>query len=175
MKRILIFFAAIAISLSVYSQSVTIDLKDLTQDQKEVVQKISKDQQKTEHWWDGLGKEIGEATNGILAAFKDNAVELSKEDLGKEIMFLVTWKLLWMDVIRIIFGIFTFIMIHIFVGKSYFSTFKRRILDYDDGKKKKWEYTTKDNQFWEYPNSAAFVHALIYFSGLGVTALIFFA
>lgn len=55
--------------------------------------------------WVGLGKEVGIAVNGCLEAINAELVKLSETKLGKRAIFLVTWKVLYSDVLGLFIGI----------------------------------------------------------------------
>lgn len=55
--------------------------------------------------WVGLGKEIGEATNDALGAITTNADAFSKTGVGHFVMFMVAWKVLGNEALRVMIGL----------------------------------------------------------------------
>ena len=55
--------------------------------------------------WAGLGKEIGEGVNSALMAIEGSATRISETTLGKTAMYVVVWKFVGKDIIRITIGI----------------------------------------------------------------------
>jgi hypothetical protein len=124
----------------------------------------------------GYGKEIGIAVRDGLTAIKDVTLELSKTDVGKVTMYLIVWKVAGKDIIRLSLGIILIFISIILVTKSYFRTFRRRILIKNAGlfKEKEYKILTEDDSFWEYPNAAAVMHVVVMVIMIGISAIIMF-
>ena len=115
--------------------------------------------------WSGKGEEIGRAVgsavNGALSAITDNAEKFANTKVGHFTMFIVAYKVLGKDFIRIIIGIPFLILILIFtLSYMYRNFFPKKVISKitGEGKDKIKEYiispdftkfnNTDQSQFW---------------------------
>lgn len=70
--------------------------------------------------WVGLGKEIGEATNGALSAITTQADSFSKTGVGKFVMFMVAWKVLGNELVRVGIGVPMYLLLVIIWCYSFY-------------------------------------------------------
>lgn len=111
--------------------------------------------------WAGIGQEVGIAVREGLTAVTDVAVDFSETNVGELTMFLIIWKIAGMDIIQIFVGLLLFIISTVIVTRSYFRTFKRKILIEGGWRQpKKWEEKKVDD-YWDNPNAAAFLHFIV--------------
>lgn len=109
------------------TSKILISKKDLTQEQiqryesNKTVENISQ--------WVGLGKEIGVAMNEGLNALTTNAVNFSETELGRFTMFIIAWKVLGKDAMRIFIALPAWLLIMgLFVWSYRRSCFPNKIL-----------------------------------------------
>jgi len=113
---------------------ITVPVKDLTAEQ---LAKIEADktlavmEQKMETYgkWVGVGGEIGTAINDGLGAVVTSAEQFGKTEVGFFTMTLIAWKVMGKDLVRIVLGMFLFIImtyIMIFMWKRFFTDRKIR-------------------------------------------------
>lgn len=130
--------------------------------------------------WAGMGEEIGTAVSGALTAVKDVSIEFADSDLGHFTMLMVAWKVMGIDVVRIVIGVFLIFLGWIFTLKSYFKTCTPTRL-YENGRqplfmrpfKSSGPYTIV-NPMWN-EGGGAFLHFVVMASFAGVGALIMFS
>ena len=124
--------------------------------------------------WVGLGKEIGAAVNESLTAITTTAANFAETDLGRFTMFLVAYKIIGKDIIRIGFGVVWAIFISLMALYLYRNNSSRtvllsRIWNKED---KKFDKTYKlIDADTDYKNTAI----IIFCVGLALTPLIMFA
>lgn len=105
---------AIICSMGMFGQSVTISddcLKNLPEETQKYVREhaVSNDP--------GIGTEIGMVINETFQAISDNTIKLAESDLGKSAIFILSWKLLYKDIIGLIVGFFLLIIIVVIMTK----------------------------------------------------------
>lgn len=105
----LLLFTLLLVTTPVMSQvrpdtsSVTIPRSLLTSQQLEAANQTARIE--TYGKWVGLGKEVGEAVNGSLAAVTDQTSKFADTNVGKFTMFIILWKVLGDDLLGVIFAI----------------------------------------------------------------------
>ena len=97
------------------NEKITVNTNDLTVDQLAKIQleQANAELQKkldTYGKWVGVGGEVGTAVKEGLTAVVDVADKFGKTDVGKFTMYMVAWKVMGKDVIKIIIGLLFFIV-----------------------------------------------------------------
>jgi len=189
MKKVTLIIIGMLFSMLSFSQkTINIDTTGMSPSLKAEIEKqmkVNEITNKIETYgkWAGMGREIGIATKEGLTAVKDVAIDLSNSNLGKTVMFLIVWKVAGIDFVRIGIGILLTIIGTFLVSKSYFRMFTNRRLTSSTGfflwRTKNYEYVDEKNKYGEYNNYAnraiaQFMHAVIWFAVLGVSALVAF-
>lgn len=64
-----------------------------------------------------IGTEIGIAVNETFKAISDNTIKLAESNLGKSAIFMLSWKILYKDIIGLIIGIFLLIAVAVIMVK----------------------------------------------------------
>ena len=64
-----------------------------------------------------IGTEIGIAVNETFKAISDNTIKLAESNLGKSAIFMLSWKILYKDIIGLIVGIFLLIAVAVITVK----------------------------------------------------------
>ena len=109
-------------------KTITVNESDLTPDQLAKI-KAEKElkmlEDKISHYgkWVGVGSEIGSVIREGLFAVKDVAVEFSGTNVGKFTMYLIAWKVMGKDAVRIIIGILLIIICSISLPIFYKNQF----------------------------------------------------
>ena len=110
MKKLLILIiSAFMINLSTSAKQIVVDDSLLTDNQKTMIN--TKNTVETVGQYVGLGKEIGEATNGCLTAITDNANKFANTKVGTWAMVLVTYKVIGKELISFVVGIIIFFVV----------------------------------------------------------------
>lgn len=88
--------------------------------------------------WVGIGREVGVAVDEGLTAVTKHATEIADTKIGKITMFIIAYKVIGKDIIRITVGIIIWLLLTIMFVISYFRNAmdrKMRSMKYDkDGK-----------------------------------------
>jgi hypothetical protein len=143
MKKVFVLFSMIAFmvmtvapasaqaNLNGVNDKVTVNLSDLTPEQRlkiEAQQKlevanaqIEELQKKIDTYgkWVGVGGEIGTAVKEGLTAVVDVADKFGKTDVGHFTMVMIAWKVVGRDVVKIVLGLFFFIVLTLVIIKVY--------------------------------------------------------
>ena len=64
-----------------------------------------------------IGTEIGIAVNETFKAISDNTIKLAESNLGKSAIFMLSWKILYKDIIGLIIGLFLLIAVAVIMVK----------------------------------------------------------
>lgn len=141
-------------------------------------------QNKLEHYgnWVGVGGEIGTAINEGLNSVVDVADKFGNTDVGKFTMYLIAWKVVGKDIIRILLGLVFALVLTIFMFKSARKSFSpHKIMIENPGflkYPKKYEVVNKMNEnegnYWEYAIWYKVLYAVILMIGYGITYAIMF-
>jgi hypothetical protein len=127
------------------SKMVSIPVDQLTEQQRA---KLSQNETiETVSSWTGLGKEVGEAVNGAVGSLTNHAVSFSETKLGRFTMFIIAYKVIGKEIIRIIIGIpMLIIIILISLVLIFKNGLNKRVVEtekiYNMGKKD--EFTEKE-------------------------------
>jgi hypothetical protein len=120
-------------------ETVTIKKSDLTSTQ---IAKIASEEQlqkvKAYGEWVGMGQEIGIAIKEGLTAVVDVSEKFSNTKVGEFTMYLIAWKVVGKDFVRIFLGIIFAVVMSILIFKSLRRMYPRRIVTKNNG----WK-------FWE--------------------------
>lgn len=115
MKKVLILlifsFLTCFVTFAQNSSTVTLTAEQYNSLPSNVKERIEKENTyKTIGKWAGLGKEIGEGVNSALMAIEGSATRISETTLGKTAMYVVVWKFVGKDIIRITIGILVLVI-----------------------------------------------------------------
>lgn len=118
MKRLIFILMATICSIGMFGRSVTISeehLKSLPEETQKYIMdnSMDKDTEKSA----SIGTEIGIAVNETFKAISDNTTKLAESNLGKTAIFMLSWKILYKDVIGLIVGIFLLVTTAVIVSK----------------------------------------------------------
>ncbi len=141
----LLAFATVAFAQD--PNKVVVDKSMLTPDQLAKVQTNQTiEQVKQVGQFAGLGKEIGEGVNGALSAITDNANKFANTKAGEYTMWMVAFKILGKDAIRLGLSLlFAAVFTVVFVWMYSRNAIPRRMLIEQTGKDRKWEYIRADS------------------------------
>ncbi len=109
MKRIIILFAIICMAISSQAKLIAVDDSILTDNQKTTIavkQNVGIISQYT-----GLGKEVGVAVNEGLSAITTQANNFANTKVGTWTMWIITYKIIGKDILRIVIGIPLFFIV----------------------------------------------------------------
>ena len=127
--------------------------------------------------WVGVGGEIGDAMREGFEALG----EFSDTDLGRFTMWLIAWKVVGKDVVRILLGLLFFFLITWLFLKVYRNTYAvKRVAKVRHPFFKRFVKSTEyeivePNDDWEGYNAMKFVMLFLYAGAIGITYAIMFA
>lgn len=131
--------------------------------------------------WVGVGGEVGNAIEEGLTAVVDVADKFGKTDVGVFTMVLVAWKVVGKDVVRILLGLFFFVLVTLLFLKVYRGYYRpKRIMTERTGRgflrraDKKFTLVSPDRD-WEGANAIPIVMLILYAGMVGITYAIMFA
>jgi hypothetical protein len=130
---------------------ILIDKSKLTKEQLQEIE--SKQQEKLPEIskWVGLGKEIGTAMNEGLQSLTTTAANFADTNLGMYTMFIIAWKVLGKDVLRLIFGLPVWLFVMFIMVWSYRKTcISRKILKNKTFNSKGWFLKRYDYEYETY-------------------------
>ena len=108
---------AMICSVGMFGQSVTIS-DDCLRNLPEETQRYVKEHAISNNDNDSsIGTEIGIAVNETFKAISDNTIKLAESNLGKSAIFMLSWKILYKDIIGLIVGIFLLIAVAVITVK----------------------------------------------------------
>lgn len=192
MKKNILFLIIMLVTTAYYSninaqtvttsERITVNTSDLTLDQ---LAKIKAEQTATELQkkldtygkWVGVGGEIGGAVKESLNAVVDVADKFGKTDVGRFTMFMVAWKIIGKDIVRIIIGLIFMFIITILIFRSYKNLCTRRIVIKSNGWKF-WlpkEYKIVEPEDFEGLEFVKILHIFFFAGAIGLTYAIMFA
>lgn len=136
MKRLFTLFATLLMSLSIFSQTVTLSAEDLAKLDpavKSQIESLSAQKQisgniESVSKWAGLGKEIGLTVKESLEAVVDVSDKFSKTNVGKFTLALVFYKIAGRDVLQLFIGLIWIIIILAVSYKMYRNNCDRKVL-----------------------------------------------
>ena len=124
----LVFIVKMTEAQTAPTETVTINKSDLTPAQ---IAKITAEEQmakiETYGKWVGVGNEIGVAIKEGLTAVVDVSERFSNTKVGEFTMYLIAWKVIGKDLVRIVLGILFIIFITVIIFKSLRRMYPRRI------------------------------------------------
>lgn len=168
-------------AMSVYAQEVemvSVPKSQLTSQQlAEIEANVQLDKIQNYGKWVGVGDEIGVAVREGLMGVVDVADKFGSTDVGKFTMYMIAWKIIGKDAIRILLGLlFYFIITFLFI-KIYNNTYRpKRVLVEDLGLfkyPKKYEVVKPER--WEGYELMKFVMLFLYAGAIGITYSIMFS
>lgn len=107
---------AMICSVGMFAETVTISencFKNLPEETQKYVREnavVSDDDS-------SIGTEIGIAVNETFKAISDNTIKLAESNLGKSAIFILSWKILYKDIIGLIIGLFLLITVAVIMVK----------------------------------------------------------
>ena len=108
---------AMVCSVGIFGQSVTISddcLRNLPEETQRYVREHAISNNDNDS---SIGTEIGIAVNETFKAISDNTIKLAESNLGKSAIFMLSWKILYKDIIGLIVGIFLLIAVAVITVK----------------------------------------------------------
>jgi len=108
---------AMICSVGMFGQSVTISddcLRNLPEETQRYVREHAISNNDNDS---SIGTEIGIAVNETFKAISDNTIKLAESNLGKSAIFMLSWKILYKDIIGLIVGIFLLIAVAVITVK----------------------------------------------------------
>jgi len=133
--------------------------------------------------WVGVGGEVGTAIKEGLTAVVDVADQFGKTDVGKFTMYMVAWKVIGKDIVRIVLGlifiaIFTWLLIYSFKR----TCIERRVLVENKNagwfrypKEKKYEIIEPRFGNGEGLGAIRVLHIIFFLIGIWITYAVMFA
>ena len=118
MKRLIFILMAMICSVGMFAETVTISedcFKNLPEETQKYVREnavVSDDNDDS-----SIGTEIGIAVNETFKAISDNTIKLAESNLGKSAIFILSWKILYKDIIGLIVGFFLLITVAVIMVK----------------------------------------------------------
>lgn len=104
-------------SVGIFGQSVTIS-DDYLRNLPEETQRYVREHAVSNNGDDSsIGTEIGIAVNETFKAISDNTIKLAESNLGKSAIFILSWKILYKDIIGLIVGFFLLITVAVIMVK----------------------------------------------------------
>lgn len=155
-----VMFATPVIAQTARDSVISIPASMLTPDQIAHIERMRLESRiQTYGKWVGLGKEIGEAVNGSLAAVTEQTAKFADTDVGRITMFIVVWKVIGKDILRVLFSI----ALWVFCLPLWIWSFKHNVIKVGHG------ISDPDVQ------DSLLLHALTLLIGIGITAFVLFA
>lgn len=148
MKRLVFLliaiFAMIFVTKLAEAQSTTqpekivVNVADLTPDQLKKIQeqeRLNTMEEKIQTYgrWVGVGNEVGVAIKEGLNAVVDVSEKFSNTKVGEFTMYLIAWKVIGKDIVRIILGLIFQIIITILIFMSFKRMFPKRYVTESHG------------------------------------------
>ena len=117
-KRLIFVLVATVCSMGMFAENVIIS-EDCFRNLPEETQRYVRENAVTNSDDDdsSIGTEIGIAVNETFKAISDNTIKLAESDLGKSAIFILSWKILYKDIIGLIVGIFLLVMVAVIMVK----------------------------------------------------------
>lgn len=104
-------------SMGMFGQSITISddcLRNLPEETQRYVREHAVSNNDDDS---SIGTEIGIAVNETFKAISDNTIKLAESNLGKSAIFMLSWKILYKDIIGLIVGFFLLITVAVIMVK----------------------------------------------------------
>ena len=127
--------------------------------------------------WVGVGGEVGIAVKEGLTAVVDVADKFGKTDVGKFTLLMVAWKVMGVDLVRIVLGFIFLILITWLFVMVYKNTYiPKRILIENPGLfKYPKKYDVLEPEHWEGYQGVKLLLLCMYCISIGITYAIMFA
>ena len=193
MKKIFILSLIIAVLIaaccpnvnaqnSTTPEKITVNTSDLTVDQlaKIKTEETAVELQKkldTYGKWVGVGGEVGTAVKEGLNAVVDVADKFGKTDVGKFTMFMIAWKVVGKDFMRVIIGLIFMVIVTFLIFRSHRNLNTRRIVVKSNGWKF-WlskEYKIIEPEDFEGIVFIRILHIFFFAGAIGLTYAIMFS
>lgn len=183
-KRTCILIAILVmtvITVSAQEKTYTLPESQLTTEQIKAIEQAELEKKLEQYGnWVGVGGEIGQAINEGLNSVVDVADKFGDTNVGKFTMYLIAWKVIGKDVIRILLGIIFASILTVFMFKSArksFSPYKVMVENPGFLKYPKKYQVVNDvsSSYWESAIWYKILYALILMGGYGITYAIMFA
>lgn len=116
-KRLIFILVAMICSMGMFGQSITISddcLRNLPEETQRYVREHAVGNNDDDS---SIGTEIGIAVNETFKAISENTIKLAESNLGKSAIFMLSWKILYKDIIGIIVGFFLLITVAVIMVK----------------------------------------------------------
>lgn len=188
MKRIclilsLVFFTFFVSAQTQAPEKITVNTTDLTADQLAKIksqQEVETLQKKLDTYgkWVGVGGEVGNAIKEGLNAVVDVSDKFSKTDVGKFTMYLIAWKVVGKDIIRILLGVVFLVVFTVFMFKYFKKTFTTYRVKVKDNGWKFWlpnEYKLVTPETWDGFEFVKWCNIVMLMAGYGIALAIMFA
>lgn len=107
---------AMICSVGMFAETVTIS-EDCFKNLPEETQKYVREKAVVSDDDSSIGTEIGIAVNETFKAISDNTIKLAESNLGKSAIFMLSWKILYKDIIGLIVGFFLLIIVVVIMVK----------------------------------------------------------
>lgn len=127
--------------------------------------------------WAGSGKEIGIAIRDGLTAVVDVADKFGNTKVGTFTMYMVAWKIIGKDLVRIFIGLIFILVLIPFVVWSYKKNYTTRRICIKGNGWKFWlpkEYKIIEPDTFDGYQFLKFLHIIVIFGGFGITYAIMF-
>ena len=185
-KLFLLFLLMFSVTVSSFSQTkdeqIVFKTSDLTADQLVKIktqQKVDELQSKIQTYgkWAGVGGEVGTAVREGLNAVVDVSEKFGNTKVGTFTMYLIAWKVVGVDITRIILGLLFVTIATIFILKALKSLTTRKV-----SIKGAWyqfwvtkEYQIVEPDDFEGIQAMKFLYVLLIAGAFGITYAIMFA
>ena len=186
-KLFLLFLLMFSVTVSSFSQNgveekIVVKTSDLTPDQIVKIktqQKVDELQSKIQTYgkWAGVGGEVGTAVREGLNAVVDVSEKFGNTKVGTFTMYLIAWKVVGVDITRIILGLLFVTIATFFILKALKSLTTRKI-----SIKGAWyqfwvtkEYQIVEPDDFEGIQAMKFLYILLIAGAFGITYAIMFA
>lgn len=187
MKRIIMFLILSFGVIQIYAQTpvepekIVVNVTDLTPSQLEKIkadERLKTITEKIETYgnWVGVGNEVGIAIKEGLNAVVDVSERFGNTKVGEFTMYLIAWKVVGKDFVRIFLGIIFILIISILIFKSFRRMFPRKILFKSNGWKF-WlpkEYKLIEPVHYDSMEFVKFLHIIALAGAFGLTYAIMF-
>lgn len=185
-KLFLLFLLMFSVTVSSFSQTkdeqIIVKTSDLTADQLVKIktqQKVDELQSKIQTYgkWAGVGSEVGTAVREGLNAVVDVSEKFGNTKVGTFTMYLIAWKVVGVDVVRIILGLLFVTIATFFILKALNSLSTRKLSTKGD-----WyqfwvakEYQVVEPEDFDGIQGMKFLYVVLIAAAFGLTYAIMFA
>lgn len=164
-------------------ERITVKVDDLTPDQLAKIKadaeiETMKNKLETYGNWVGIGGEIGNGVKEALNAVVEVSDKFGKTDVGKFTLYMVAWKIIGKDLIKIVLGLIFLVVCTSFLFRHYRNNFMvKRIAKTSNGLQfwKPVEYEIITPTKYEGMVLVQIVYIAILFGEIGITYSIMFS